>query len=225
MTDLDTEIQRRFRTKETVIDLGRRDVTIVHPANSDDLISETDFVRDERLPYWADIWPSSVIFARNIVEEDGRRGRLLELGCGSGLVSVAATIAGYDVTATDYYADALLVTQANVERNVAGKTVTTREVDWRSMPADLGHFPRVIAADVLYEPSYGDLVAEAIAATLAPNGRATVADPGRISRQSFLDAARRLGLRSDSSRKLPFVEGEIRQEITLIDLEWPVGRR
>src|SRR5437763_15437922 len=95
----------------TPVDLERRDVNILHPANADDLINEEDFIRDERLPYWADLWPSARTLARAMVEEQGRGGRLLELGCGSGLVSVAAAIAGFKVTATDYYDDALLFTQ------------------------------------------------------------------------------------------------------------------
>ena len=223
--ELEARLGRRFRTRETVVDLERRQVRILHPANADDLISEEDFIRDERMPYWADLWPSSLMLARAMVNETGKGTRLIELGCGSGLVSVAAAIAGYDVLATDYYDDALLFTRANAERNLAGTTVRTREVDWRQMPADLGKFPRVIAADVLYEPTYGDLVANAIAATLAETGHATVADPGRLSRDNFIAAAKELGLKVDLSRKVKFAEGEVRQEITLIDLRWPLGRR
>jgi ETFB lysine methyltransferase len=222
--DLEARLERRFRTRETLVDLERRQVRILHPANADDLISEEDFIRDERMPYWADLWPSSLMLSRAMVNEVGRDAPLLELGCGSGLVTVAAAIAGYDVLATDYYDDALLFTQVNAERNLGGKTVRTREVDWRQMPKDLGLFPRVIAADVLYEPTYGDLVAKAIAVTLAADGRATVADPGRLSRDNFIAAAKELGLNVDLSRKVKFAEGEVRQEITLIDLRWPIGR-
>src|SRR5439155_4759111 len=157
--DLEARLERRFRTRETIVDLERRQVRILHPANADDLISEEDFVRDERLPYWADLWPSAIMLSRSMVNEVGRGARLLELGCGSGLVTVAAAIAGYDVLATDYYDDALLFTQANAERNPSDGSVRTRDVDWRQLPEDLGRFSRVIAADVLYEPSYGDLVA------------------------------------------------------------------
>jgi ETFB lysine methyltransferase len=223
--DLEARLERRFRTRETLVDLERRQVRILHPANADDLISEEDFIRDERMPYWADLWPSSLMLSRSMVNEVGKGARLLELGCGSGLVTVAAAIAGYDVLATDYYDDALLFTQVNVGRNLTEMTVRTREVDWRHMPEDLGKFPRVIAADVLYEPTYGDLVANAIAVTLTDHGRATVADPGRLSRDAFIDAAKTLGLSVDLSRKVKFAEGEIRQEITLIDLRWPIGRR
>lgn len=223
--ELEARLERRFRTRETVVDLERRQVRILHPANADDLISEEDFIRDERMPYWADLWPSSLMLARAMVNENGKGAPVIELGCGSGLVSVAAAIAGYDVLATDYYDDALLFTRANAERNLASTTVRTREVDWRQMPADLGKFPRVIAADVLYEPTYGDLVANAIAVTLADTGHATVADPGRLSRDNFIAAAKELGLKVDLSRKVKFAEGEIRQEITLIDLRWPLGRK
>lgn len=223
--DLEARLERRFRTRETLVDLERRQVRILHPANADDLISEEDFIRDERMPYWADLWPSSLMLSRSMVNEVGKSAPLLELGCGSGLVTVAAAIAGYNVLATDYYDDALLFTQANVERNLPGAMVRTREVDWRQMPPDLGTFPRVIAADVLYEPTYGDLVANAIAVTLTADGRATVADPGRLSRDNFIAAAKEHGLTVDLSRKVKFAEGEIRQEITLIDLRWPIGRK
>lgn len=223
--DLEDRLERRFRTRVTEVDLERRQVRILHPANADDLISEEDFIRDERMPYWADLWPSALMLARSMVDENGRGARLLELGCGSGLVTVASVIAGYRVTATDYYDDALLFTRVNVERNIPGAEVETRDVDWRAMPGDLGTFSRVIAADVLYEPTYGDLVANAVAVTLADGGRATVADPGRLSRDNFVAAASELGLSVDLSRKVKFAEGEIRQEITLMELSWPLARR
>jgi hypothetical protein len=45
-------------TSETAVTLRTTRVRIVHPSNSDDLISEDDYVRDERLPNLADIWPA-----------------------------------------------------------------------------------------------------------------------------------------------------------------------
>src|SRR6478752_2829839 len=88
-------------------------VDIMHPENTDALISEEDMVRDDRLPYWADIWPSSRILARALARETGTGRTLLELGAGLGLVSIGAMRAGYDVLASDYYDDALLFTRAN----------------------------------------------------------------------------------------------------------------
>src|SRR5216117_3358527 len=124
--------------------------SILKPANADDLIREEDLVKDERLPYWADVWPASIVLAGKLLELDGAGRSALELGCGVGLSTLAATSAGFDVLSTDYYQDALDVTRANVFRNL-GKTARTRLVDWRHAPTDLGAFDLVFASDVLYE--------------------------------------------------------------------------
>jgi predicted nicotinamide N-methyase len=71
-------------------------------------------VEDERLPYWADVWPSARVLAERVATMQVDDRRFLELGCGAGLVSVAAAIAGFDITATDYYEEALRFTALNV---------------------------------------------------------------------------------------------------------------
>jgi predicted nicotinamide N-methyase len=133
------------------------------------------------------------VLAAHLLGVDGRGQRLLELGCGSGVVAVAASRAGFDVVATDYYEDALRFTRANTWR-ATGVECATRLVDWRAMPPDLGHFDLVVASDVLYEPRYATLVAQAIAHTLARGGLALVTDPGRLAAPAFVEAAIALGL-------------------------------
>ena len=66
--DLVTALEKRFKTAVNDVEIGSRTVSILRPSNSDDLIREEDFVKDERLPYWADIWPSSTILARHFIE-------------------------------------------------------------------------------------------------------------------------------------------------------------
>ncbi len=171
-------------------------VVLEKPRNPDDLISESDFARDERLPYWADLWPSAIALAEFVegthrADRAGRRA--IELGCGLGLVTIAAQRAGYAVTATDYYEDALLFTARNAHR-VTGSSPAVRMVDWRSLPDDLGTFDLVLAADVLYEHEYGPLMATIVQRLLAPRGRALVADQGRLARDAFLESARALRL-------------------------------
>ena len=50
-------VTRRFRTSVEDATVDEHTFSILKPANSDDLIREEDFVKDERLPYWADLWP------------------------------------------------------------------------------------------------------------------------------------------------------------------------
>src|SRR6476646_10873995 len=126
-------IERRFDTVREDIRVGRKKFNVIRPRDSDDLIREEDFVKDERLPYWADVWPSSIILAEKLLELSGSGRTGLELGWGVGLSTLAATSAGFDVLSTDYYEDALDVTRANVFRNL-GKMARTRLVDWRHLP-------------------------------------------------------------------------------------------
>jgi predicted nicotinamide N-methyase len=188
------ELDRRFMLVPQGIDLPMGRVTLEKPRSADDLISEADFVKDDRLPYWADLWPSAIVLSTYLethpATAEGPRPRALELGCGLGLVTTAATRAGYDVLATDYYADATLLTARNA-LTVTGREPGVRMVDWRDFPTDLGTFDLVLAADVLYEKAYAPLVAEAIARTMAPRGRTLVADQGRVALGSFLEEAQK----------------------------------
>ena len=188
-----TELEGEFRTVIDPVPVAGETFEVLRPADPEALIDEDAFAHDERLPYWADVWPSTRVLAARLLSERGEGRRLLELGCGSGVAAVAAARAGFAVTATDYYEDALRFTRANVWR-LAGRPCETRLVDWRAMPADLGRFDVVAASDVLYERPYADLVARAIAATLARGGVAYVTDPGRIAAPAFVEAAVALGL-------------------------------
>ena len=215
------ELERRFRTAQRTTTIGGREITLLSPANADDLISEDDYVMDERLPYWADLWPSAQVLAEEVRTMRLTGQRVLELGCGLGLVSIAAALAGAQVTATDYYEDALLFAKPNA-LDATGSTIDTRMVNWVEMPADLGRFDVVLASDVLYEPRYASLVANAIAATLVRGGEALVADPGRIALPAFLEQCTERGLVSSGDPRA-YVDGKIKQTVTLWKLRWGTG--
>lgn len=210
-------LARRIRLTEVPVALGGDTVLLVKPANADDLITEADYVFDERLPYWADLWPSSHALADAVLGMAGGGRTLLELGCGSGLVTVAALRAGFAVTATDYYADAVHMTRLNAWR-LAGREPAGRLVDWRAWPDDVGVFDVVVAADVLYEKPYATLVAQAIARALAPGGTAWVADPGRLAQPEFRAQLPAAGLVLRDTRTVPYEEGTIRQQIQLLEI-------
>jgi predicted nicotinamide N-methyase len=220
MEQLEATLRRRFRIRDTDVAVAGETLRIMHPANADDLISEEDFVRDERLPYWADLWPSSLTLARTLHELIPAPARLLELGCGAGLVSATAAQLGHEVLATDYYLDALDFARVNAWRN-ASREIAVRHVDWRALPSDLGRFQTILASDVLYETAYAGLIASAIAVSLALGGTAYVADPGRMAVEEFVDASRSLGLTVTQRAKLPYVDGEIKQTIVIWELTPP----
>jgi len=212
-----TALNRRFRTSVEDATVNSHIFSILKPANSDDLIREEDFVKDERLPYWADVWPSSLILAGKLLGLKGSGKTALELGCGVGLSTLAATTAGYDVLSTDYYEDALDVTRANVFRNL-GKLARTRLVDWRHLPDDLGRFDLVFASDVLYEKEYAELLPAILVRVLVPSGIALIADPGRVAAPVFVEACAEHGLVVREKETRPFEAGEIKQKIDLYEI-------
>jgi predicted nicotinamide N-methyase len=202
-------LEQRFATVVNEVDVGNRTFSILRPRNSDDLIREEDFVKDERLPYWADIWPASTVLAAHLVgltkrgKRKNRRG--IELGCGVGLVTTAAMIADYDMLATDYYTDALAFTRANAWRET-GRSPDARMIDWRAFPEEVRGFDLILASDVLYERA------------LAPGGMVIVADPGRIGVPEFVEECKDQGLIIRSKVTHPFDVGEIHQKIDLYEI-------
>src|SRR5215213_10201025 len=107
------EFARRFDLDRTQIELGGFQYELIHPRSVDDLISEEDFDLDERIPYWANIWPSERILAEVISQQRGAGRKLLELGCGVGFAALVAAHVGFDVLATDYYHEAIEFARVN----------------------------------------------------------------------------------------------------------------
>ena len=220
--ELVAALEQRFVTSTAEVDLGSRHFSILRPNNSDDLIREEDFVKDERLPYWADIWPASTILAAHLLElADNKRprsgGKGLELGCGVGLVTLSAMIAGYEMLATDYYTDALEFTRANAWREL-GRSPRTRMIDWRSFPKGTRGFDLSLASDVLYEREYALLLPKIFKRALAPGGMVILADPGRIGAAEFVDECKYTGLTIRSKTTMPYSYEEIRQKIDLYEI-------
>ena len=157
---------------------------LLRPRDAEALISEEEFARDEFLPYWAELWPSALELARALPEVAGLR--VLELGCGLGLPSLVAAARGARVLATDWSPDAIALLRRNADRN---RIVLDAEiVDWRD-PAPLvasAPYDLVLAADVLYERRYVDML---LALLPQLGGDVLLADPGRPFTKAFLEAA------------------------------------
>jgi predicted nicotinamide N-methyase len=171
---------------EEVVPIGGRDLRLLRPRDAEALLDEEAFEREEFLPYWAELWPSSLALARAIAVRALRGARTLELGCGLGLPSIAAALAGGRVLATDWSAEAIRMTAANAERNDA--QLETLVCSWTEPEPLLARAPwdLVLASDVLYEARNGDVLLELLP-QLGPE--VLLADPGRKPAGRFLEAA------------------------------------
>jgi predicted nicotinamide N-methyase len=130
------------------------------------------------------LWPSGVALAGHVATLDLRGARVLELGCGLGLPSLAAALVGADVLATDWAEDAVALLRANAERNAVA--LRAARVRWDAPEPLLGEAPWdvVLGADLLYESRNA-----AQLAALLPRlgGEALLAEPGRPYARSFLE--------------------------------------
>ena len=169
---------------EETFELAGRTLTLLRPPSADELIDEDAFGIEEFLPYWAELWPSGVALAAHVGGLDLRSRRVLELGAGLGLPSLAAAVRGGDVLATDWSEDAVALLAANAARN--GLALRAEVVRWDE-PARFGSgWDLVLAADVLYEQRNADQLLD-----LLPRlGAAEIvfAEPGRPFAKAFLAA-------------------------------------
>jgi predicted nicotinamide N-methyase len=171
---------------EEVVALNGRDLRLLRPRDAEALLDERAFEHEEYLPYWAELWPSATALARAIGGRALRGARTLELGCGLGLPSIAAALAGGRVLATDWSPEAVAMTAGNAERN--GVRLETLVCSWTDPEPVLERAPwdLVLASDVLYEARNADALLD-----LLPRlGREVwLADPGRAPAARFLKAA------------------------------------
>jgi predicted nicotinamide N-methyase len=149
------------------------------------------------LPYWAELWPSGVALARRVAARALRGARVLELGCGLGLPSLAAALAGGRVLATDWSPQAIELLRDNAELN--GAALETAIVDWKQPAAIVERAPwdLVLGADLLYERRNVEPLLVLLPALLGERGELWLADPGRAPAEDFLAGFERLAEDAD----------------------------
>jgi predicted nicotinamide N-methyase len=178
--------------------LAGRELLVLRPRDVEALLDEEAFERDEFLPYWAELWPSARALAAELAGRALHGARVVELGCGLGLPSIAAALAGGRVLATDWSADAVAMAARNAARN--GAAIETLVADWARPEALLarGPFDLVVGSDLLYEARNVEPLLALLERLLADGAQeAWIADPGRRPAERFLElAAGRLEVRS-----------------------------
>jgi predicted nicotinamide N-methyase len=182
----------RYITEELDIQLSGRDLKILRVTNTDELYAELvakgedhEDVADERIPYWADLWPSSLALAKEVFENPLMipGAKVLEIGCGLALPGIAAGMRGADVLLTDYLQEPLDFACRNWKLNLSSEP-RSQILDWRNpdpgLSADL-----ILASDVAYEKRSFDGLLNAFRTLLKPGGTILLSEPNRLMAKEF----------------------------------------
>jgi predicted nicotinamide N-methyase len=175
---------------EEVVSLGTREVALLRPRESDALVDDEAFEHEEFLPYWAELWPSTLALARAVAARPLDGARVVELGSGLGAPSIAAATNGALVLATDWSPDAVSLAARNAARN--GARIAAAICSWTSPSRLLVEAPwdLVLASDVLYERRHVEQLLALFPRLTDEYGEVLLADPGRPAAGAFLERAR-----------------------------------
>jgi predicted nicotinamide N-methyase len=166
------------------------------------------------VPFWATVWPAARVLARWLLDHPASVGgrRVLDFGCGGGVVAIAAAVAGAAcVIANDIDPVALQVAQRNAAANGASLdcTVANLLADFSFAPVDL-----VLVADLFYEKEQAVRTRHFLERLRAQGARVVIADAGRpfAPRTGVATLAH---VRVEVDRNL---EGVSEREVTLLEM-------
>jgi predicted nicotinamide N-methyase len=171
---------------EEAVGVHGRELRVLRPRDAEALLDEEAFEHEEFLPYWAELWPSARVLAAQVAARALRGARTLELGCGLGLPSIAAALAGGRVLATDWSPGAVEAAAHNAQRN--GVEIEVAVVPWQRPRRIVERAPwdLVIGADLLYERRNAGQLLELLPQLVDARGEVWIADPGRRAAEGFV---------------------------------------
>ena len=176
------------------IPAGGLTLRVRRPPSAEDLIDEVEFADDERLPYWAEVWPSGRVLCGVLATRDLHGRTVIELGAGIGTGAMVAAMRGATALSTDWYPAAVEFSRWNARH--LGLDMDAAVVDWRDPPAevlDRAPWDLVVGADILYEARNGTALGELIPRLVSQRSEVMIADPRRPDARPFVEAMRSAG--------------------------------
>lgn len=218
-------LQRQYKTEQRTLELPGTDFYYWAPQDIEELIrevTENDFCKDERLPYWSHLWPSAICLQQFLDQHSvlwaGKR--VLELGCGLGMNSFFLYRKSSLLLSIDYEPTALRYARLNFLINsnpvpMSPASAPLCAMDWRQ-PALKGRFDILIGSDVLYEQRFFTPIQLLIQEFMNPQAKLIFSEPGRTITKSFCTQLHESGW-SESQYLMPFHDkkSSINQQIVI----------
>jgi ubiquinone/menaquinone biosynthesis C-methylase UbiE len=144
----------------------------------------------------------------------GRQGlAALDIGCGTGFLSLELVSRGHEVTGIDFAPEMLAL--AKEKATAAGAVVRFEEADAESLPFAAGSFDLVMTRHVLWTLPHPEAALEEWIRVLRPGGRLAVIDGHSLVKPGEEQAysARRSAEYAPISDRLPFLMGKPQEDI------------
>ncbi|MDW8262056.1 MAG: class I SAM-dependent methyltransferase [Phycisphaerales bacterium] len=210
-------LSRRYELREETIHICGREYRFTRVACPEKVLDAVAAAEARgipgRMPYWAELWESSLGLATWLASPaagrselpgplgrfraDGSRqagasgvAKALDLGCGMGFAGMVAASLGWQVLLADLEPDSLLFASLNCA--AWRQNVRVRRLDWRSDRLT-EKFDLILGADVLYEPAQWEFLEHFWREHLRDGGRVILGEPGRQTGTAFVDWIRSRG--------------------------------
>ena len=189
-----------YQTQIDTLNIRGVEIRLLKITNIDELYSdlvakgsEHEDVKDERIPYWADLWPSAIALSEHLIKSNVITSGLSvhDMGCGLGLPGIVAGMLGADVLFSDYLTEALEFAKQNWELNCK-TNAHFEKMDWRK-PDSVFKRDLLLASDVAYERKSFEFLPNAFQALINPGGKIIISEPRRLYAQEFFDSLQYLG--------------------------------
>lgn len=132
------------------------------------------------VPFWGIVWPGGRALARYILDnrKQFKAKKILDTGCGSGISSVAAAMAGAMVTGMDIDAHAIELAKETAKANKVECEFITDDPFALDAGA-AGKYDLILAADLFYEKNISEKIIGFLACMAARNISNIYSDSGR----------------------------------------------
>ncbi|MCX5874855.1 MAG: methyltransferase [Deltaproteobacteria bacterium] len=198
------EIRKKYKVDFEPLRLRGKEIQLLQVTDLEPLLGGKDpFENVEDFPFWVKLWEAAMVLADlMLTTPPSKEGQtLLELGAGLGAPGLAAALAGYRVTLTDYEPHILDFQRVSAAAT-ALKGVECRMLDWLKPPT-LPRFDTLIGAEILFREEFFAPLLNIFRSLLADQGVIYLAhDARRQSLPKFLRLAEKEYEIATNARKM-----------------------
>lgn len=184
------QLRKKYKTEFGQLRVRDCALRILQVADIEPLLNGKDPFEDvSTFPFWVRTWEAALVLADTMVGMPvSSPHRLLELGAGLGAPGLAAAMAGYQVTLSDYEPHILDFQRVSAAANHLDK-VEFRMIDWNK-PPEMARFETIIGAEILFREDFFKPLLNIFRNYLAPGGTVYLAhNAERRSLGPFLEMA------------------------------------